>query len=90
MVTRAEQALAPPTANLLASPDPPVDLQHFRESASVRRVDVARDIVSFAVSATDGAVLVSLTARKEAPLTESTAAQRTVEVSASHQIRLLN
>lgn len=90
VVTRAEQALDPATANLLVEPLPAVDLDHFQSSTAVSRTEVARDVVSFLVSATEGGVLVSLTSRKEAPLTETTDSQRTVEVSASHQVRLMN
>lgn len=90
VVSRAEQPLDPATANLLTAPEPAVDLGHFRSSASVHRKEVAQNIVRFAVSAADGGVLVSLTSHKQAPLTETTATQRTVEVSASQQIRLTN
>lgn len=89
-IIRAEQPLDTPESELLIPPSPSVDLTFFQTSASVNKQPLSRSVSAFTASSSGQGVLISITCREEAPITNSHQEYRQVEVSAATLITLQN
>ena len=89
-LVRAEVPLDPPDSELLMPPTPAVSLAFFQTSPSVTKQPVGRRVNEFRVGRTTKGVIVSLSTQAEAPLTNTEANDRLVQVQISSEVTLIN
>lgn len=89
-VIRAEMPLDEPESEFLVAPARGVSLGFFQTSPDVVRQPVGQRVSFFRTVRTGNTVQVSLITQAEAPLTNSTAQDRLVEVRISSDVTLVN